>query len=415
VVRSRRGGKGTLLVVTAVYPPEPVVTARTSAELASIARETGWETVTLCPEPSRGIVPDEARKVYDRDPSVTRVRTWKSRKSQVLSRLTENLTFALRIFWYVLFRTNATVIYCNTWPIFSSGAAIFAAHLRGIPVVLSVQDLYPESLISQSRIQPNGWIALTLMWLDRLVCQGAHTVIVPGIAMRERLIQSRSLNPDKVHFVPNWLPMVDSQSDTKSQLPVDVAASSIDARKLLFAGNIGRASGIVECLEGIGSWLERSGWSLTIAGSGSEVGLVRQIISDAGWTRIHLHTPWLPDESLALFYSTDVCLLPTVGQQALASIPSKLLSYWQNSKFVLALASPGSDLAATIGQSRAGLTVAPDDYVGLCDALSLLQAKPRSELRSLGHAGADFARESFDGRHWCGIVIQLIASAAGLQ
>ena len=49
-------------------------------------------------------------------------------------------------------RTRPDIIYMNSWVIFCSGMVSAAAWLRGIPVAMSIQDIYPESLSQQKRI-----------------------------------------------------------------------------------------------------------------------------------------------------------------------------------------------------------------------------------------------------------------------
>jgi len=64
----------------------------------------------------------------------------------------ENISFGMTSSIYLLFSKKPNVIYANTWPVFAMGLLVLIAKVRGIRVVQSVQDIYPESLISQGRI-----------------------------------------------------------------------------------------------------------------------------------------------------------------------------------------------------------------------------------------------------------------------
>ena len=56
-------------------------------------------------------------------------------------------------------------------------------------------------------------------------------------------------------------------------------------------------------------------------------------------------------------------ILPTRGQQSLASVPSKLIAYMLAARPVIALALPHSDLAQVIEESHCGWVVPPDQPV----------------------------------------------------
>jgi glycosyltransferase involved in cell wall biosynthesis len=270
--------------------------------------------------------------------------------------------------------------------------------------------LYPESLVAQGRISSGGLVERILRKIDQVVLQSASQVVVPGRAMRDSLIYSRSLNPNRIRFVPNWTQPSDAHA---SPIAGDPASSEPDGEyHLLYAGNIGRASGVCEFAIQIGDWLEESNWRFVIAGSGSDTERLRKLVQERGWKRTSIHSPWEPEETEQLFSRTDVCLLPTLGAQALASIPSKLLSYWGHGRFVLAIADPRSDIAQDISASGGGICLAPGNYSQLTEALATLASSTRAELRTRGQHGAQFAASKFASEQWLPYLYDLICAAA---
>jgi len=52
------------------------------------------------------------------------------------------------------------------------------AYLRHIPVVISIQDIYPESIVSQGRMRANGWLARWIFSYSKVGRSGTIAQIV---------------------------------------------------------------------------------------------------------------------------------------------------------------------------------------------------------------------------------------------
>jgi len=98
-----------------------------------------------------------------------------SRSSSMLSRFAENVSFGITSSLALLLGRKPSVIYANTWPIFAAAMIGTVARLRRIPLVISVQDIYPESLISQGR-RSSGIAARIVMAIDRRTVRSAAAV-----------------------------------------------------------------------------------------------------------------------------------------------------------------------------------------------------------------------------------------------
>ena len=126
-----------IVIVSAVFPPEPVVTAQTSFQIADELFHDGHQVTVLSPFPNRPdgrLFKGYRRSLYRRESmgfSVIRCFSFLSRKSTMGSRLLENLGFALTCSGRLLLLPRPDVLYMNTWGIFCSGlvsaAAWFAA------------------------------------------------------------------------------------------------------------------------------------------------------------------------------------------------------------------------------------------------------------------------------------------------
>src|ERR1700727_3844110 len=104
------------LIVSAVFPPEPVVTAQTSFQIADELFRHGHQVTVLATFPSRPdgqLFKGYRRSLYRRENmgfSVIRCFSFLSRKSTMGSRLLENIGFAIRSSIRVLFHPQLEAI-----------------------------------------------------------------------------------------------------------------------------------------------------------------------------------------------------------------------------------------------------------------------------------------------------------------
>jgi Glycosyl transferase 4-like domain len=145
-------------IISAVYPPEPVVSAQIARDLAGRLAQDGARVTVLCPLPSRPIGADYAefrptgapRMDCENGVEVVRLPSFLSPQSKLLSRMRESLSFGKHVCRYLeQHLSDVDVVYANTWPLFSP--ALIARHCarRGIPLVLHITDVYPESLLAK--------------------------------------------------------------------------------------------------------------------------------------------------------------------------------------------------------------------------------------------------------------------------
>lgn len=393
-----------VLIVSAVFPPEPVVSSTTSAQLAGFLAAQGHDVQVVTAFPSRPggrLYQGYRRSLFrvERDPAgfrVTRCFCWISGRSTMVSRFLESLSFGLTSGWRILAARRPDVIYANTWPIFASAITALAARLRGIPVVQSIQDIYPESLVSQGRIVPGGPRDKWLRAFERRIARTSAAVVLPAPSFIEVYRRTRGLGKERLHFVPNWF--------ESSSISVDDAQAAAFRSKLdlppravvfVFGGNIGPGAGVETVIASFRLLRDLPDLRFVIAGDGSRLEACRRLAAEAGEGRVHFHSPWPAAETSAVLGAADILILPTLGGQSSASIPSKLIAYMLAARPVLALSLDGSDLAEIIRASGCGWVAAPDQPDALARAIREALAESPAARRSRGLAGRRYALANF--------------------
>ena len=215
-----------VVIVSAVFPPEPMVSAQTSVQLAEALVSRGHSVHVLAPFPNRPkgqLFDGYKRSLYstsapEQGYAVTHCWSFFSPYSTMLSRFAENLSFGITSGLRLLCGKRPDVIYSNSWAVFATGIVICIARLRSIPAVLSVQDVYPESLESQGRVAMRGWFYRFLRKSDQAILRSAKEIVVISEGFRKLFVTDRGIASERLHVVPNWGRDDLSQADPEAAL-----------------------------------------------------------------------------------------------------------------------------------------------------------------------------------------------------
>lgn len=412
-----------VLIVTCVFPPEPMVSAQTSAQIAQALAEKGHRLTVVTPFPNRpaGVLyPGYTCRLYQRqrlpqDVDLVRCFSILSPDSSMISRFFENLSFGVTAGWAALTCHRPDVIYANTWPILATGILFLVSRLRRVPLVISVQDVYPESLVVQERIRANSLAARLMRWLDGIVARGAHAVLVISRRFAAIYRDQRRVIPQRLHVIPNWIDSSLISLDDRSDRFRHQAGIPDKAFVVAYGGNIGVAAGVETVVSAFQYLQDAQGLHLLVAGQGSRLAACRWLARELAAERTVFYSPWPAQETSLLLRSADVLVLPTRGRQSLASVPSKLISYMLAARPVIALALPGSDIAEIVGQAGCGWIVPPDRPDLLADQIKKVMGMETRELCHRGQAGRTFALEHLTRETCLPQVIDVLEACAGQE
>ena len=141
-----------ILIITCVFPPEQIVSANLSKDIAYSLVDMGKEVAVLSPRPSRpyGQQFDDQNIVHKGFEHFV-ANSFIYPKSSFLGRLVESISFGLASRKFIKKNNQKiTKIYANTWPIFAQYLAVRTAKKYNIPVVMHIQDVYPESYVKKA-------------------------------------------------------------------------------------------------------------------------------------------------------------------------------------------------------------------------------------------------------------------------
>ncbi len=128
-----------ILIITAVFPPEPVVSAMLSRDIADELSKNN-EVVVLCPPPSRPegfrFKKDFRSENYSEKYKVLRLSSYTCSSPSLIGRFKESYSFGKHCARYILEHSgDIDGIYINSWPLFSQYIIIKIAKKLTIPCI----------------------------------------------------------------------------------------------------------------------------------------------------------------------------------------------------------------------------------------------------------------------------------------
>jgi glycosyltransferase involved in cell wall biosynthesis len=411
-------------IVSCVFPPEPVVSSKTSSQLAEELVRRGNDVTVITPFPSRPagkIYPNYKRELFketiDRHGiKILRCFSTLSPHSRMTSRFFENLSFGIVSSLLLLTLKKQDVVYLNTWPIVATGLIALVCSLTRTPFVISVQDVYPESLIAQKRLSPDNPLVHIIRAFDKHIVRAGRSIIVISESFKHIFHKNRGVPLSQLHVVPNW-------EDARSIIPDDPQADMFrrrmnvpsDAFLVLYAGNIGEAAGVEVVIQSFKAFSRTDNIYLLVAGEGSNLNSCKMMTREMGDVceeRIFFHSPWPYEETSMVLSAADLLILPTRGEQSMASIPSKIISYMLAARPIIAMVLKDSETADLINRTNCGWVIAPDDPNHLADKIREVSNSDGRSRRQKGLMGREFALNNFSREACIPKLMNLLERAA---
>jgi colanic acid biosynthesis glycosyl transferase WcaI len=387
-----------IIVVSCVFPPEPVVSARTSFDVANFLTNMGNSVEVVCPYPSRNNNKQDAQD-GNFPFLIKRVFSIKSNKSTFFSRFLENISFGLSTFMFVIRQKKVDVIYANTWPIFATGLLVIASKIKKYKVVISIQDLYPESLVTQRRISENGIIAKIFIFFDKWIAKECNHIIVLSEWFESVYVKSRLVKKSKISVIKNWVKSDDilqierlsARSDIERH--IDHSFDKGDA-VCIYGGNIGTASGLDEFIKFIPKINSRV--KFIFAGDGSLVPELKRLVNEKKMNdRVFFITPWPSEMTSSVLSAADILLLPTAKGQEFSSVPSKLITYMLASKPIMLIADCESEIAEELKKAECGLVIGTRSSEIVANRFSEFLQKSDKMKEKMGLYGRQYAKNNY--------------------
>jgi colanic acid biosynthesis glycosyl transferase WcaI len=381
-----------VLLIGLNFPPEVSGIAPYTGDLARHLAEDGSKVQVLTTFPhypqwkfSKVDAAVEASLRQD-GVEVTRIEHFLPNEPSGVQRFLSEISFGLRASmrrW-----RDADLLLLVSPALFSSFVTFIKASLfyRKLPVIVWVQDLYS---MGYRETRGSEDIFYKLLWkVERWLLSKADSVVVIHERFKRTVMKEFSLDGNKVHVLRNW-------THSKSMPNVSRAESRaiLDWKEsetlVLHTGNMGVKQGLENVVLAARIANERGlPIKFVLLGDGSTRESLLAMCQ--GLQSIEFLDPVDSQTYHNMLEAADILLVNELNGVSEMSVPSKLTSYFQAGKPVVASTDPDGITAEEVNLSQAGLVVTSNSPDGLVNTIVKL-SKDHGLMSQLGINGRKYA------------------------
>lgn len=336
-----------ILFLNSYFYPEDIASSYLSRQTREALVHNGCDIVLYVSVPSRG-VSDELRKeykhkkiefFYDGHMRVHRFNLMPERKN-LLQRAFRYFIQCVKLFNRGVFATdakNSDVIFVSSTPPILCLTATFVKKIRKIPIVYSLQDIFPDSLIGTGLAKKGGLLWKIGRMMENFTYRNTDKIIVISQDFKHN-IMAKGVPEEKIEVIYNW---VDEEAvvDVPKEDNKLFDKYGLDKSKfyITYSGNIGMTQNmdmLLDVMEELDN--EQPDIHLVLIGEGAYKKQTEEIVAKKGMKNVHI-LPFQPYEDISHVFSLGdaglVISKPGVGAN---SVPSKTWSIMSASRPVLA-------------------------------------------------------------------------------
>ncbi|MFB2572060.1 glycosyltransferase family 4 protein [Micrococcus sp. IITD107] len=275
-------------------------------------------------------------------------------------------------------------------------AAFFCARLArgiGVPFVLEIADIWPETFIQLGKIRRWGPPSVILGSLERWLISQADAVMspLPGL---DRYLADSGFQDKPFYWVPNGV------SDDQDVVPT-YDKNPNDPFTVMYFGSMGNANAVDTILKAYAIFVAQSETEtrLELVGSGPLSSKLKDLAGELGISSTTVFTDRIPRAELVAFAQRADVLVANMRALDLYKYGialNKLFDYLLCSKPVVFGASALNNL---VEDALAGITVPGDNVDELALAMKRMQQLPASQRQKMGESGRTHVLRNYTYRN----------------
>lgn len=342
--------------------------------------------------------------------AVRRLRHYIPRPPRGLRRLFSELSFGMRMSLSRL--PSSGVVVAVSPALFAT--ALAALRIRLTPsrpgLVIWVQDIYTLGMTETQ--EGGGFSAQITKFVERRVLRAADRVVVIHPRFGDYIEREMNVDPKRITVIRNWTHLKPSRAMTKLE-----ARSAIDWPNdrflVVHTGNMGAKQGldnVVEAARLADACSEPI--QFVLVGDGSDRSRLEDLAH--GIERITFIDPLGDADYRCALAAADCLLVNELPGVANMAVPSKLTSYFDAARPVLAATEIDGITASEIRQAQAGAVVPAGDPQALLTA-ALQISRDTEQADVYGAAARSFCRERLTADAAIGAFERVVREVAGVS
>ena len=392
-----------ILIISAVFPPEQVTSALMTYDIAK-ALAKNYNVTVLRPRPTRpiGAHYDNDNNLVGEPFETVIVDSYTCPESRLLGRMKESISFGRQCAKYIkAHKDEIDFIYNGAWQLFGVYIVAKKAVKYNIPYLITVQDIYPESLLTGHHYpKVVEWLVKSLFLpMDKYYTSHAVKVRTISDEMADYMSRTRRLPRVRYEVMNNW-----QNDEDFDNLPVKEQA---DGRFVFaYVGSINVHSNVDLIIKAFHK-ANLDNAELRIYGGGNQkeqcIALVRELGNES------ISFGFVSREEVPYIQAkADVTVLALPKGNGGICLPSKMTSYMLSGKPILASIDEGSTAERFIKESQCGLSVEPDSIDALAEGFKMFSRMDRVGLEQMSINSRRFAQDNLTRRANLPKVIDII-------
>lgn len=388
-----------VVIVTICYPPEIRSISNMVRELADALVHRGHTVTVLTGWPQYNLSEDDRARTFQQDTTekgvrVIRIKTLPTHRvpyvlrgiGQVLLPFLFMRAFKKRVRGAV----DAVVVYSPHLPLAAVGTKIKVQ--CGARYLLNIQDIFPQNAIDLN-VLTNKRMILFFENMERRAYAAADVITTCTNNARQFLIDHKSVPPEKVTWVPNWI-------DTE---PYEgITATGVFRKKyglenkfiILFAGVLGPSQGLDFVIDVARKVSDIQDLVFLFVGDGTERDRTQKLAREYELKNVQFEPFVSPDVYPILLKEVDVGLLALKNDSGTPTVPGKFFGFCAARLPVVAFLNKESEGHRLIQESGCGYAVVSDD-IDTAAALVRKVYTEKDRLHEWGDRGFVYVREYF--------------------
>lgn len=402
-------------MITQLFQPEPnhLKGLAFARELVRLGHDV--EVLTGFPNyPGGKIYPGYRQRWYQRETidgvSIIRVPVYPDHSSSGFRRALCYASLALTACIPGLFLVRRPdVVHVYQGPATLALPAMILSLLRGVPYVLDIQDLWPESVMSSDMLTVK-WLKLPLtMWCNLTYKLSAMIVVLsPGY---EEILVSRGCSRSKVKVVYNWCDEGQLHNGDSGEQRRDTFGLT-GRFSVVYAGNMGRVQALDAVLDAA-DLLKKDYQDImfVFVGDGVDASRLENIASSRGLNNVRF-IPRQPASEIGAVLDNACALLIHLRDdpQHRGIIPQKTQAYLAAGRPIIM--GVKGDAADLVEEAGAGIACEPQNPLSIAEALKELHDMLPEKREEMGRNGLIYYEKHLSFRVGLDKMISIFAGTA---
>jgi len=380
-----------VLIIAQYFPPDMGGGSARAYNVVKGLTSLGHKAtvVTAFPHYPTGKIPREFRRKLlsvEKGGRLDIMRTWVPPLASggVVKRLLLFVSFCVSSLFAIPFVKRVNLVWAANPNIISAYPALVYSLFKRCPMVLNVDDLWPEELYNLGML--NSRILRKIAEGISRIAYATSTAITPISPVYADIIAPKyGIDSEKMHVVPAGVDLDNFKA------PASKPEAEGDAYKVLYIGALSLAYDFENILKAALLLSSENRIKFIIQGQGELGEYLKSRIKELDLRNVDVILKVVSRREVAeILSSADALLLPLKSLNY-AGISSKLYEYQASGKPIICCSRGPS--ASYVLQTNSGIVVEPGDYKGLSKSILLL-AEDKKFSRALGDAGKKYVENN---------------------